>query len=161
MARAMAPSHERESARKVLGMTPAARRAGGAGIQVRFTVVERGIRQVLVAATSEGVCAIEFGDDPAELEARLRRHLPAAVIGRLDANTTARVTTAVRRAELPPLALGLPADVREVAIRARLRRFLQQGLSRRPQSRVGQPNVAPPVRPPAASGSAPAFADAW
>ena len=47
-----------ESARKVLGMTPAARRAGGAGIQVRFTVVERGIRQVLVAATSEGVCAI-------------------------------------------------------------------------------------------------------
>jgi AraC family transcriptional regulator, regulatory protein of adaptative response / methylated-DNA-[protein]-cysteine methyltransferase len=31
-----------ESVRKVLGMTPAARRAGGAGIHVRFTVVERG-----------------------------------------------------------------------------------------------------------------------
>ena len=54
-----------ENARKVLGMTPAARRAGGAGIRVRFTVVEQGIRQVLVAATDEGVCAIEFGDDPA------------------------------------------------------------------------------------------------
>ena len=77
-----------ENARKVLGMTPAARRAGGAGIRVRFTVVEQGIRQVLVAATDEGVCAIEFGDDPAELEARLRRHLPAAVIERLDANST-------------------------------------------------------------------------
>jgi len=125
-----------ENARKVLGMTPAARRAGGAGIRVRFTVVEQGTRQVLVAATDEGVCAIEFGDDPAELEARLRRHLPAAVIERLDASTTARVATAVRRAELPPQALGLPADVREVAIRARLRRFLQQGLSTRPQSRV-------------------------
>jgi hypothetical protein len=31
----------------------------------------------------------------------------ARVIDRLDANTTARVAIAVRRAELPPLALGL------------------------------------------------------
>ena len=121
-----------ENARKALGMTPAAWRAGGVGIRVRFTVVEQGGRQVLVAATDEGVCAIEFGDEPAELEARLRRHLPAAVIDRLDANTTARVAIAVRRAELPPLALGLAAF-------ARFRNFLGQGLSTRPQSRVGQP----------------------
>jgi AraC family transcriptional regulator of adaptative response/methylated-DNA-[protein]-cysteine methyltransferase len=149
-----------ENARKVLGMTPAARRAGGAGIRVRFTVVEQGIRQVLVAATDEGVCAIEFGDDPAELEARLRRYLPAAVTERLDANGTALVAAAARRAELPPLALGLPAEVRDVAIRARLRRFLQQGLSARPQSRVAQPRIARPVGLPASSGSAWALADA-
>jgi hypothetical protein len=42
---------------------------------------------VLVAATDEGVSAIESGDDPAELEARLRRHLPAAVIERLGEDT--------------------------------------------------------------------------
>ena len=140
-----------ENAREVLGMTPAARRAGGAGTRVRFTVVEQGIRRVLVAATDEGVCAIEFGDDRAELEARLRRHLPAAVMEQLDADAAARVAAAVRRAELPPLALGLPADVREVAIRARLRSFLQQGLSTRPQSRVGRPKIARPVRLPASS----------
>jgi AraC family transcriptional regulator of adaptative response/methylated-DNA-[protein]-cysteine methyltransferase len=149
-----------ENARKVLGMTPAARRAGGAGIRVRFTVVEQGIRQVLVAATDEGVCAIEFGDDLAELEARLRRYLPAAVIERLDANSTALVAAAARRAELPPQALGLRADVRDVAIRARLRSFLQQGLSRRAQSRVPPPKTAQPVGLPASSGSAPALADA-
>jgi AraC-like DNA-binding protein len=113
-----------ENAREVLGMTPAARRAGGAGTRVRFTVVEQGIRRVLVAATDEGVCAIEFGDDRAELEARLRRQLPAAVIERLDADAAAWVATAARRAELPPQALGLPADVRDVAIRARLRNLL-------------------------------------
>lgn len=146
-----------ENARKMLGMAPAARRAGGAGIQVRFTVVERGIRQVLVAATDEGICAIEFGDDPAELEARLRRHLPAAVIERLDPSTTTRVAAAVRRAELPPLALGLPADVREVAIRARLRHFLGEGSSRRPQSRVAQPKGARVV---ASSGIASSSANA-
>ena len=114
---------------------------------------------MLVAATDEGVCAIEFGDEPAELEARLRRSLPAAVIERLDANTTALVAIAVRRAELPPLALELAADVREVALRARLRSFLGQGLSARPQSRVAQPKVARPVRLPASAGSAPALAD--
>jgi AraC family transcriptional regulator, regulatory protein of adaptative response / methylated-DNA-[protein]-cysteine methyltransferase len=148
-----------EKARKALGMTPAAWRAGGVGIRVRFTVVEQGGRQVLVAATDEGVCAIEFSDKPAELEARLRRHLPAAVIDRLDANTAARVAIAVRRAELPPLALELAADAREVAFRARLRNFLGQGLSTRPQRRVGPPKVAWPVRLPAASGAAPATAD--
>ena len=148
-----------ENARKVLGMTPAARRAGGAGIRVGFTFVGQGNRHVLVAATDVGVCAIEFGDDPAELEARLRRHLPTAVMERLDADAAARVATAVRRAELPPLALGLPADVREVAIRARLRSALGQGSRRRPQSRVGRPRIARPVGLPVSSGSAPAFAD--
>ena len=147
-----------ENAREVLGMTPAARRAGGAGTRVRFTVVEQGIGRVLVAATDVGVCAIEFGDDPLELEARLRRHLPTAVMERLDADAAARVATAVRRAELPPLALGLPADVREVAIRARLRRSLGQGSRRRPQSRVGRPRIERPVRLPVSLGSAP-FAD--
>jgi AraC family transcriptional regulator of adaptative response/methylated-DNA-[protein]-cysteine methyltransferase len=140
-----------ENARKVLGMTPAARRAGGAGIRVRFTGVEQGTRQVLVAETDEGVCAIEFGDDPAELEARLRRHLPAAVTERLDANSTALVAAAARRAELPPLALGLRAVVRDVAIGARLRRFLGPGLSRRPQGRVPPLKTAQPVGLPASS----------
>ena len=87
MARAMAPSraHTRRLD-KALGMTPAAWRAGGAGTRVRFAVVEQGTGLVLVAATDEGVCAIELGDDAAELEARLRRHLPAAVIERHDAD---------------------------------------------------------------------------
>ena len=149
-----------ENARKALGMTPAARRAGGAGIRVRFTVVAQGSGQVLVATTDEGVCAIEFGDDPAELEARLRRHLPAAAIERLDAMTAARIGTGVGQAELPPLALGLPADVREVATRARLRRFLEQDVTRRSHRRVSRPGSARPVWLPVSSGSAPDLADA-
>jgi hypothetical protein len=109
-----------------------------------------------VAATDEGVCAIEFGDEPAELEARLRRQLPAAVIERLDTSTTTRVAAAARRAELPPLALGLPAEARDIAIRARLRRFLGQDLSRRPPSRVAPPRSAWLVASP---GSCSGFAD--
>jgi AraC family transcriptional regulator, regulatory protein of adaptative response / methylated-DNA-[protein]-cysteine methyltransferase len=145
-----------ENARRGLGMTPAAWRAGGAGIRVRFTVVEQEIGRVLLAASDDGVCAIEFGDDPAALEARLRRDLPAALIEALDADTAARVASAVRRAELPPLALGLPADVRETALRARLRSALGQGSSGRPPSRVAQAGIARPAGLPVAAGSAPA-----
>ncbi|MGH6919206.1 MAG: helix-turn-helix domain-containing protein, partial [Geminicoccaceae bacterium] len=136
-----------ETARKVLGMTPAARRAGGAGTRVWFTVVEQGIRQVLVAATDEGVCAIEFGDDPAELERRLRRHLPAATLERHDGDFVAQVADAVRRSELPPRALGLPAATRDVAFRARLKKSLAHALvAGLPSSRVARLRVPPAAR---------------
>jgi AraC family transcriptional regulator, regulatory protein of adaptative response / methylated-DNA-[protein]-cysteine methyltransferase len=149
-----------ETARKALGMTPAARRAGGAGIRVWFTVVGQGSRQVLVAATDEGVCAIEFGDDLAELEASLRRQLPAAVIERLDVDTAAWIAATARRAELPPQAFGLPVEPRDVAFRARLRSFLGQSLSTRPQSRVAHLEIAQPVRLSASTGAPPAFMNA-
>jgi AraC family transcriptional regulator of adaptative response/methylated-DNA-[protein]-cysteine methyltransferase len=133
-----------EKARQVLGMTPATRRAGGAGIEVRFAVVERVTGHVLVAATDEGVCAIEFGDDPAKLEERLRRHLSAAMVERHDADVIARVADAVRRSELPPQALGLPADSRDVAFRARLRKSLEQGLiAGLPRRRIAHLPIAP------------------
>lgn len=149
-----------ESARSMLGMTPAARRAGGAGARVGFTIVERGNGLALVATTDEGVCAIEFGDDTAELEARLRRQLPAAAIERLDANAAARVDRAARRAELPRRARELPPEVREVAIRARLHSLLAQGPSALPRHRAGKPKIAWPIGRPASAAAAPAFAAA-
>jgi AraC family transcriptional regulator, regulatory protein of adaptative response / methylated-DNA-[protein]-cysteine methyltransferase len=148
-----------ESARRELGMTPAARRAGGAGTRVGYTVIERGDGVVLVATTDEGVCAIEFGDDAAKLEARLRRQLPAAAIERLDANAAAPVARAARRAELPLQALELPAEVREVAMRARLRSLLAQPRSARPRHRAGKPKVARPVGRPRSAAAAPTLAE--
>jgi AraC family transcriptional regulator of adaptative response/methylated-DNA-[protein]-cysteine methyltransferase len=149
-----------EGARRELGMTPAVRRAGGAGTRVGFTTVEHGDGLVLVATTAEGVCAIEFGDGAAELEARLRGQLPAAVIEPLDADGAARVARVARLAELPPRALELPAGVREVAMRARLRSLLAQGPSAAPRRRVGKPKIARPIGTPRSAAAAPAFAAA-
>jgi AraC family transcriptional regulator of adaptative response/methylated-DNA-[protein]-cysteine methyltransferase len=146
-----------EHARQALGMTPAARRAGGAGARVRFTVVGQGTRQMLLAATDEGMCAVEFGDDPAELEARLRRLVPAAAIERLDADAAAQVASAARRAELPPQALGLPVEVREAAMRARLKGFVGRSLGTRPHRRDGRPQIAPPAGGLSSSEAAPAL----
>ncbi|MCB9969732.1 MAG: helix-turn-helix domain-containing protein [Geminicoccaceae bacterium] len=147
-------------ARERLGMTPATRHAGGVGARVGFTIVEQVTGQVLVAITNEGVCAIEFGDDAAELEAWLRRDLPAAVIGRLATDTIARIAAAVRRAELPSLARDLPSEIREVAFRARLGNLLAPGFGRRHQSRVERSRAARPAGLAAMSGAAPIFAGA-
>jgi AraC family transcriptional regulator, regulatory protein of adaptative response / methylated-DNA-[protein]-cysteine methyltransferase len=149
-----------ESARSMLGMTPAVRRAGGAGTRVGFTIVEHGNGLLLVATTDEGVCAIEFGDDAAELEARLRHQLPAAVIEPLDANAAARVARAARLAELPPRARELLPEVREVAMRARLRSLLRQGAGAWQRPRAGKPKSARPIGTPRSAAAAPAVAAA-
>lgn len=145
-----------EKARQKLGMTPAERRAGGGGRSIRFVIANSMAGPVLVAATDEGVCAIEFGDDPAELEERLRRRLPAVVVERHDADVAGRVADAVRRSELPPRALGLPPEVCEVAFRVRIGKAIKQGLvAGLPSSRVTHLPIAPAARLPTPTGPAP------
>jgi AraC family transcriptional regulator of adaptative response/methylated-DNA-[protein]-cysteine methyltransferase len=115
--------------RQAVGMTPAARRAGGAGLEIRFTIVQRVGGYVLVATTAEGVCAIELGGDPTTLMARLRRHLPATAIKQHAADATVLLEDAVRRAELPPRALALQPEVRELAFHARVKKAARACLS--------------------------------
>jgi AraC family transcriptional regulator of adaptative response/methylated-DNA-[protein]-cysteine methyltransferase len=67
-----------------LGMAPSRYRHGGAGEDVRWSVIDTALGRALVAATVRGLCAIELGDDEAALEARLRREFPRARIERVD-----------------------------------------------------------------------------
>lgn len=54
-----------------LGMTPSAFRSGGAGEEIRYGTATTRLGVLLVARTSRGVCAIEFGDDAAAVRTRL------------------------------------------------------------------------------------------
>jgi AraC family transcriptional regulator of adaptative response/methylated-DNA-[protein]-cysteine methyltransferase len=144
-----------EKARQMLGMTPAERRAGGEGCHIRFAIADSIVGPVLVAATDEGVCAIEFGDDPAELEARLRRRLPAVVVERHDVDVAGRVADAVRRSELPPQAQGLPPEICDVAFRARLGKAIKPCLiAGSPRNRGAHLPSAPATRLPTSTGPA-------
>ena len=145
-----------EKARQMLGMTPAERRAGGGGRSIRFAIAHSTMGPVLVAATDEGVCAIELGDDPAELAARLRSRLPAAmVVERHDADVAERIADAVRRSELPPQALGLPPEICDVAFRARLRKAIKPGLiAGLPRRGTAHRPTAPAARLPRSTGPA-------
>lgn len=143
-----------EKARQMLGMTPAERRAGGAGCSVRFAVAPSNMGPALVAATVDGVCAIEFGDDRVRLEARLRRRLPAAVVvERRDVEVADRLNVAIRRAALPLRARELPSEVRNVAFRIRLRKAIKPGLiAELPHAGAGHCPAAQAVTLPLVSG---------
>ena len=72
------PSRVYETGAAKLGMTPARYRAGGAGEDIRWSVVETALGPALVAATARGICMVELGVDDATLEARLRAEFPGA-----------------------------------------------------------------------------------
>jgi AraC family transcriptional regulator of adaptative response/methylated-DNA-[protein]-cysteine methyltransferase len=72
-----------EGAARELGMTPAAYRRGGAGMEIRYTVVRSPFGRLLVAVTERGVCAVKLGDDPSALEAALREEFPRAGVKRV------------------------------------------------------------------------------
>jgi AraC family transcriptional regulator, regulatory protein of adaptative response / methylated-DNA-[protein]-cysteine methyltransferase len=67
-----------------LGMTPSQFRQGGAGAEIRYTVFQSFLGQVLVGVTERGVCAVKIGDGAKRLEEQLRREFPAARLTRDD-----------------------------------------------------------------------------
>ncbi|HEY8682126.1 MAG TPA: methylated-DNA--[protein]-cysteine S-methyltransferase [Rhodanobacter sp.] len=73
-----------EHSDRLLGMTPASYRAGGAGASIRYTTTDTPLGRLLVAATGRGICAVTLGDDDAELEDRLASEFPRATRERVD-----------------------------------------------------------------------------
>lgn len=74
-----------EHSNRLLGMTPASYRAGGAGASIRFTTTDTPLGRLLVAATSRGICAVTLGDDDAALQRHLADEFPKAERERVDA----------------------------------------------------------------------------
>src|SRR5229473_5054188 len=109
-----------------LGMTPGARRRGGAGERIRFTVVATALGQALVAATERGICMTALGDDRAGLEAELRQRFPKAELVAADAVLAGWAKRIVRFITRPGEQPDLPLDIRGTAFQARVWRALQK-----------------------------------
>jgi AraC family transcriptional regulator, regulatory protein of adaptative response / methylated-DNA-[protein]-cysteine methyltransferase len=73
-----------EHSNRLLGMTPASYRAGGAGASIRYTTTSTPLGQLLVAATTKGICAVTLGANDTELEQRLASEFPHAERERVD-----------------------------------------------------------------------------
>jgi AraC family transcriptional regulator of adaptative response/methylated-DNA-[protein]-cysteine methyltransferase len=73
-----------EHTNRLLGMTPASYRAGGAGASIRYTTTDTPLGQLLVAATAKGICAVTLGASDEELEQRLASEFPHAERERVD-----------------------------------------------------------------------------
>jgi AraC family transcriptional regulator of adaptative response/methylated-DNA-[protein]-cysteine methyltransferase len=104
----------------LLGMKPAAYRAGGADLAIRFALGACSLGAILVAATDRGVCAILLGDDPTELARDLARRFPRAKLERGDRGFAKLVARVVALVEKPARGAKLPLDIRGTAFQMRV-----------------------------------------
>ena len=105
----------------MLGMTPSAYRDGGRAQRIRFAIGECSLGSILVAATEQGVCAIQFGEDPEALLTDLQARFPKAELLGGDAAFETMVAQVVGMVEAPHAGQGaLPLDLRGTAFQQRV-----------------------------------------
>jgi len=114
-----------ENAKRTLGMTPGQYRAGGKNLIITFTVVPSMLGPLLVAATEQGVCCIEFGADEDTLRASLTQRFPAAKLETNDDRLREWVAQLTRFIDTPGHALKLPLDVQGTVFQRRVWKALQ------------------------------------
>ncbi len=115
-----------EAAAGVLGMAPAAYRAGGPGEVIQHAVGHGTLGAVLVAWTDRGVCAILLGDDAASLAADLTIRFPRARLQAADAERSEWVAQAVALVDAPGTSVALPLDIRGTAFQRRVWEVLRR-----------------------------------
>jgi AraC family transcriptional regulator of adaptative response/methylated-DNA-[protein]-cysteine methyltransferase len=79
------PSRVYEQGAAKLGMSPLAYQRGGAGLQIRYTILETRLGKTLIATTERGICAIALSSSESKLEKELNDEFPAAELKRVDA----------------------------------------------------------------------------
>jgi AraC family transcriptional regulator of adaptative response/methylated-DNA-[protein]-cysteine methyltransferase len=106
-------------------MTPSAYRRGGAGLHIRYDILDTPAGWLLVGATSKGVCAIQFGNSAQKLEQSAHAEFPAADLQR-DPEFL-RPWAAQLRAHLGGRLqkLDVPLDIQATAFQRRVWEYLQ------------------------------------
>ena len=105
------PGRFYEDTKERLGMTPSAWRNGGAGVTIRWAVVDTRLGQMLLAATEKGICRLSFDED----EAELKRRFPKATIEEGGAAMQELVKGAIAAIDHPAQMPDLPLDVQGTA----------------------------------------------
>ena len=137
------PSRFYADARQRLGMTPSAWRDGGRGETIRWTHFDSPLGQMLIAATSRGICRLTFDDN----EDSLRRLFPNASVVEDAGGLRELVEGALEAMDHPHSAPELPIDVRGTAFQEAVWRELRRiplGETRSYAdiaAAVGQPNA--------------------
>jgi len=116
------PSSFYSDAKERLGMTPSAWRDGGRGETIRWTHFDSPLGQMLIAATSKGICRLTF-DDSVE---SLQRLFPKATIVKDDGGLRELVEGALVAIEKPLAAPDLSIDVAGTAFQEAVWRELRK-----------------------------------
>jgi AraC family transcriptional regulator, regulatory protein of adaptative response / methylated-DNA-[protein]-cysteine methyltransferase len=113
-----------ERASSQLGMTPSRYRKQGAGETIHYTIAPTSIGRMLVAATAQGVCSVQFGEAAATLKRELHNEYPKAEIIRSDGQLGKQVK-ALRAVIHGESNVALPLDIQATAFQRRVWQELQ------------------------------------
>ena len=131
-----------------LGMTPTAYQNGGRGARIRFSVSSCSLGWALVAATEQGICAIDLSGTSEGLVERLRARFPQAAFVEHDPELLAWMEQVLAFLESPGKGLGLPLDIQGTAFQRRVWMALQET---RPGSTASYADVAARIGSPKAA----------
>ncbi|MGB0035605.1 MAG: bifunctional DNA-binding transcriptional regulator/O6-methylguanine-DNA methyltransferase Ada, partial [Candidatus Acidiferrales bacterium] len=109
-----------ERAPSQLGMTPATYRQGGAGMQIRYTIVSSPLGRLLVGATDRGISALYLGESDAKLETALEKEYPRADIHRDRDGLEGWVGKIMAHLRGQEPQIDLPTDVQATAFQRRV-----------------------------------------
>jgi AraC family transcriptional regulator, regulatory protein of adaptative response / methylated-DNA-[protein]-cysteine methyltransferase len=115
--------YERTAAQ--LGMAPDKYRRGAIATVVRYTCAESPLGRMLIAATDQGICAIQFADSDEELEQGLKHEFPFAVRRRDDGAMAAWKGQLLRHLQGDKLNSALPLDIQATAFQRKVWEHLQ------------------------------------
>ena len=109
-----------------LGMTPAAYRKGGEGMQIGYTLANTSLGKVLVGMTERGVSAVYLGETERALVEALRKEYPKAEIVRSSGEHENWLKEIVRRVEGDTPKMDPPLDLQATAFQRRVWQELQK-----------------------------------
>lgn len=115
-----ASSRAYEAAGSALGMTPGQFKRGADRQTIRFALAPTTLGWLVVAATDRGVCAIELGDNPEDLEAGLRTRFPGATTLSEAPDLAEWLRRILEAIERPGTSPEIPLDIRATAFQGRV-----------------------------------------
>ena len=104
----------------VLGMPPATYQKKGRGARIRYAVGQCDLGRVLVAATEQGICAIDLGDREEDLVDELHKRFSEAEWVTSDARLETWMERVLALLQSPSDGLDLPLDVQGTAFQRRV-----------------------------------------
>jgi AraC family transcriptional regulator of adaptative response/methylated-DNA-[protein]-cysteine methyltransferase len=107
-------------------LSPAQRRKQAVGEQLRYSIAPCPLGHLLLASSAKGICALLFGDDPAQLLGELQQRFAAAELHADNPGLGDRLRQVLTQISEPQRAAQLPLDIRGTAFQQQVWRALQQ-----------------------------------
>jgi AraC family transcriptional regulator, regulatory protein of adaptative response / methylated-DNA-[protein]-cysteine methyltransferase len=108
-----------------LGMTPDKYRRGSVAAVIRYARADSPLGRMLVAATDQGVCSIQFGQTDKELIEGLKHEFPFAVRKLDEGRLQVWIEALLSKMTGGELNAALPLDIRATAFQRRVWTYLQ------------------------------------